>query len=413
MAIMPPTREYSPPLEAAAPSGIEFDLLDLLLVMAERKKTIILATVIGLFLAMGLVMLVHPMYTSKVTIMPPQQGQSSAALISQLGSLASLTGLGNGSGMKDPNDLYLAILQSDTIGDALIKRLDLLSVYHTKKLSEARRVLSANTKFLSQNGGLISITVKDGDPHRAAQIANAYVDELHAINSHLVIGEAGVRRLFFSQQLALEKDRLTDAEIALKETEEATGAVSPSGQTGLAIGQVAQLQSQIINHEVQLDTMRNSATDQNPDVVRLNNELQSLREQLRQMENAQQGKGRNPGDILLTPRALPADQLEFLRKQRDVQYHTLIFDLIARQFEAARLDEAKASPVIQVLDPAEPPDRKSSPFRALWVLIGAILGFIYGCTRVISSYVYSRVIADEVYAQKVGQFKRALRFRST
>src|SRR3984885_3038764 len=146
MAIMPPTREYSPPLEAAAPSGIEFDLLDLLLVMAERKKTIILATVIGLLLAAGLVMLVHPAFTAKVTIMPPQQGQSSAALISQLGSLASLTGLGNGSGVKDPNDLYLAILQSDTIGDALIKRLDLLSVYHTKKLSEARRILLANTK---------------------------------------------------------------------------------------------------------------------------------------------------------------------------------------------------------------------------------------------------------------------------
>jgi tyrosine-protein kinase Etk/Wzc len=412
MAIMPPTREYSPPLEAAAPSGIEFDLLDLLLVMAERKKTIILATVIGLLLAAGLVMLVHPAFTAKVTIMPPQQGQSSAALISQLGSLASLTGLGSGSGVKDPNDLYLAILQSDTLEDGLIKRLDLLSVYHTKKLSEARRALSGSTKILSQNGGLISISVKDGDPHRAAQIANAYVDELHAMNSHLVIGEAGVRRLFFSQQLTLEKDRLTDAEIALKETEEATGAVSPSGQTGLAIGQVAQLQSQIISHEVQLDTMRNSATDQNPDVVRLNNELSSLREQLRQMESAQQGKGRNPGDILLTPRALAADQLVVLRKQRDVQYHTLIFDLIARQFEAARLDEAKASPVIQVLDPAEPPDRKSSPFRALWVLIGAILGFIYGCTRVIGSYVFGRVMADEVYAQKVGQFKRALRFRS-
>jgi tyrosine-protein kinase Etk/Wzc len=412
MAVMPPTREYSPPLEAAVPSGIEFDLLDLLVVIAERKKTIILTTLLGFCIGLGLVMLVKPSFTAKATIMPPQQGQSSAALISQLGSLASLTGLGNGSGMKDPNDLYLAILQSDTIQDSLIKHLNLLSVYHTKKLSDARRALSGSTKFMSQNGGLITITVKDGDPHRAAQIANAYVDELHAMNSHLVIGEAGVRRMFFSQQLALEKDRLTDAEIALKETEETTGAVSVSGQTGLAIGQVAQLQSQIISREVQLDAMRNSATDQNPDVIRLNSELQSLRDQLRQMESAKPGKGRNPGDILLAPRALPADQLEFLRKQRDVQYHTLIFDLIARQFEAARLDEAKASPVIQVLDPAEAPDRKSSPYRALWMLIGGVLGFIYGCTRVISSYVYGRVVADEVYAQKLGRFKRALRFRS-
>jgi tyrosine-protein kinase Etk/Wzc len=100
---------------------------------------------------------------------------------------------------------------------------------------------------------MISITVKDGDPHRAAQIANAYVDELHDINSRLIIGEASVRRNFFSQQLALEKDRLTDAEIALQQTEESTGAIAPVGQTGIVIGQVAQLQSQIISREVQLD----------------------------------------------------------------------------------------------------------------------------------------------------------------
>src|ERR1700677_5160592 len=188
MAIMPPTREYSPPLEAAAPSGIEFDLLDLLLVIVQRKKAIILATVIGLLLAFGAATLVHPTFTAKVAIMPPQQGQSSAALISQLGSLASLTGLGSGA-MKDPNDLYLAILQSNRIADALIKRLDLMTVYHAKKVSQARLKLAGNSKFMSDKGGLITITVKDEDPHRAAQIANAYVDELHNINNHLMIGE--------------------------------------------------------------------------------------------------------------------------------------------------------------------------------------------------------------------------------
>jgi tyrosine-protein kinase Etk/Wzc len=410
MAIMPPTREYSPPLEAAASSGIEFDLLDLLLVMVQRKMFIMLATLIGLVLAFGAATLVKPTFTARVAIMPPQQGQSSAALISNLGSLASLTGLAGGA-MKDPNDLYLAILQSNRIADALIARLDLKTVYHARTLPEARLKLAANSKFMSDKGGLINITVKDADPHRAAQIANAYVDELHAINSHFMIGEASVRRAFFTQQLALEKDRLTDAEIALKQLEETTGAVSPPGQTSIAIGQVAQLQSQIISHEVQLDTMRNTATEQNPDMVRLNNELQSLREQLRQMESAKQGRG--AGDILLTPRGLPADQLEFLRKQRDVQYHTLIFDLIARQFEAARLDEAKAAPVIQVLDPAEPPDRKSGPYRALWTLIGGVLGFLYGVGRTIGSYVYGRVAADDMYAQRLSQFRRAARFRST
>jgi uncharacterized protein involved in exopolysaccharide biosynthesis len=95
-----------------------------------------------------------------------------------------------------------------------------------------------------------------------------------------------------------------------------------------------------------------------------------------------------------------------------VQYHTLIFDLIARQFEAARLDEAKASPVIQLLDSAQAPDRKSGPFRALWTLAGGVLGFFFGCARVIGSYVYSRLEADEVQAERLGQFRRALRFRS-
>ncbi len=403
---MPPTREYRSPAES---SGIEFDLLDLLLVIIERKYTIILATFIGMLVTTALVFLIHPVFTAKAVIMPPQQGQSSAALVSQLGSLASLTGLSSGGGLKDPNDLYLAILQSNTIADALIKRLNLKDVYHTGKLSQARMKLAGNSKFLSDKGGMIAIEVKDEDPHRAALIANTYVDELHSINSRLIIGEASVRRLFFSQQLALEKDRLTDAEIALKQTEEQTGAVNPSGQTGVVIGQVAQLQSQIISREVQLDAMRTSSTDQNPDVIRLNTELESLRQQLRGIESLH--KDRKPGDISLNSRVLAEDQLAFLRKQRDVQYHTLIFDLIARQFEAARLDEAKAAPVIQMLDPAEPPDRKSGPFRALWTLVGGVLGFLYGCGRVIGSYVYGRVAADEMYAQKLGQFRRALRVR--
>jgi tyrosine-protein kinase Etk/Wzc len=407
MAIMPPTREYTPPREATR-AGIEFDLLDLLLAIAERKNTIILATVLGALIATGLVLLKHPVFTAKAVVLPPQQGQSSAGLLTQLGNLASLTGLGS-SAAKDPNDLYMAVLQSNTVEDGLIKHLNLMAAYKTKKLTQARFALTNNSKFVSEKGGMISITVKDEDPHRAAQIANAYVDELHDINSRLIIGEAAVRRNFFAQQLALEKDRLTDAEISLQQTEERTGAISPTGQTGVVISQVASLQSQIIGREVQLDALRTSSTDQNPDVIRLNTEIAGMREQMRALESVQ--KGRKPGDISLTSRALPEDQVVFLRKQRDVQYHTLIFDLIARQFEAARLDEAKASPLIQVLDPAEPPERKSGPYRALWVLVGLILGFLLGCVWVIGSYVHSRVVADPDSAARLAQFRRALSFR--
>jgi tyrosine-protein kinase Etk/Wzc len=409
MAVMPPTREYSLPLEAT--TGIEFDLLDLLLVMAEQKKKIILFTALGMLIAIGLVLLVHPTYTAKAAILPPQQGQSSAAMISQLGNLASLTGLGSGASAKDPNDLYMAVLQSETVQNGLIKHLDLLSAWHMKRLSQARKTLTDNSKFVSEKGGLISITVKDGDAKRAAAIANAYVDELHEINSHLIIGEAGVRMGFFEKQLAIEKDRLSDAEVALQEAEEKTGAISPAGQTSVVISQVASLQSQILSREVQLDTLRQSSTDQNPEVMRMSSEVDGLKSKLRDLESLQ--AGRKPGDISLTSRSLPEAQILILRKQRDVQYHTLIFDLIARQFEAARMDEAKASPLIQVLDPAVPPERKSAPFRALWALAGAVLGFLFGCIRTVASYVSSRVVADPSAAARLSQFRRALSFRST
>src|ERR1700730_10820941 len=314
MAIMPPTREYSPPRETAR-VGIEFDLLDLLLVMAERKNKIILSALIGMLITTGLVLLMHPFFTAKAVVLPPQQGQSSAGLLSQLGSFAALAGLGSSGSAKDPNDLYLAVLQSNTVADGLIKRLNLMTAYKVKKLTDARRMLAAGSKFVSEKGGMISITIKDGDPHRAAQIANAYVDELHDINSRLIIGEASVRRNFFSQQLALAKDRLTDAEIALQQTEETTGAISPMGQTGVMISQVAALQGQIITREVQLDALRTSSTDQDPDVIRLNTEIAAMREQMRALESVQ--KGRKPGDISLTSRALPEDQVVYLRKQRD------------------------------------------------------------------------------------------------
>ena len=144
-----------------------------------------------------MVLPIHPLFTAKAMILPPQQGQSSAAMISQLGDLAALTGFGSSGSVKDPNDLYMAVLQSNTVADALIKKLNLMSAYHVRRLSEARQALAANSKFMSEKGGMISITIKDGDPHRAAQIANAYVDELHDINSRLIIGEASVRRNFF------------------------------------------------------------------------------------------------------------------------------------------------------------------------------------------------------------------------
>ncbi len=193
------TREV--PLETSTPpAAAEFDLLDLLLVLAARKRVIFLATAAGLLIAAILAFFViRPMFTAEAVIMPPQQEQSStSALLGQFGALASMSGVGSSLGLKSPNDLYLGILKSDTIADRLIKRFNLMQLYHEKLLSNARRDLAKRSKFLSGKDSLINISVDDHDPHRAAAMANAYVTELHNLNDHLAITQASQHRVFLS-----------------------------------------------------------------------------------------------------------------------------------------------------------------------------------------------------------------------
>jgi len=399
---------HEAPVDRATPR--EFDILDVLLIIAARKRLIFLTSVAGFVLAIGLVLLVKPSFTAKTMILPPEQEQSSGAvLMGQFGALASMTGLGGSLGIKNPVDLYIGILQSESVVDRMIKRFDLMAFYHAKRLSDVRAALRNSSKFIADKDGMIAISVTDHDPKKAAAMANAYVDELYRVNNRLALGGASQRRLFYEQQLAQEKDRLADAEVALKQTEEKTGVIAPSGQTETIIRQVAQLQAEITSREVQLDALRTSSTEQNPDVIRLNTELSGLREQLRELES---GTAKHAaGDISITTANVPTAGLEYIRKERDVKYHQLLFDLLARQYEAARMDEAKSAPVIQVVDPALVPDRKSAPFRALWALTGGILGFFLSIGWVLGSHIYQRMAADEEQGRRLAVLRQELKLR--
>ena len=388
----------------------EFDILDVLLILASRKAFIALLSLIGFVLGIVLVLLVAPTFTAKAWIMPPEQQQSSSsALMGQFGALASMTGMGAGLGIKNPVDLYIGILQSQSVADGMIRRFDLMHLFHAKYVSEARFRLQKTSRFVAEKDGMISIAVDAGDPHRAADMANGYVDEMYKLNNRLAIGGASQKRLFFEQQLAQEKDRLADSEVALKETEEKTGVIAPSGQTENIIRQIAQLQAEITSREVQLDALRTSSTDQNPDVIRLNTEVSGLRRELHDLESG--SSTRNPGDISISSRNVPQAGLEYIRKERDVKYHQLLFDLLARQYEAARMDEAKAAPIIQIVDPAQVPDKKSAPFRALWAITGGFLGFLFSCAWVLSKYIYQRMASDKEQGARLAMLRQELKLR--
>jgi uncharacterized protein involved in exopolysaccharide biosynthesis len=314
-----------------------------------------------------------------------------------------------GGSLKNPTDLYIGLLGSQSVTDAMVKRFDIIRLYHPKRFSDARLMIQKAAKFVANKDGTISISVNDRDPRKAAAMANAFVDELYNLNNRLALGGSSQKRLFFEQQLAQEKDRLADAEVALKKTEEATGVIAPSGQTETIIRQVAQVQADITLREVQLAALRTSSTEQNPDVIRLTSELNGLRGQLRDLES---GTAKHaPGDISITTANVPQAGLEYIRKERDVKYHQFLFDLLARQYEAARIDEAKAAPVIQVVDPALPPDRKSAPFRALWAIVGCALGFFLSAAWVFGTHIYRRLEADEEQARRLALLRQELKLR--
>ncbi len=300
------------------------DLLDVMLVFARQKWVLLGFTLLGA-LALWIYSLTQPrLFEADAIIMPPQEQQSSSAL---MGQLSMLSGLGGAAGLKSPSDLYIGLLASRSVRERIAKDFDLAKVYQYKTESQAAAKLFSRTKVSAGKDSLITIKVRDQDAKRAAGLANDYASSLFALNSTLAIGQAAQRRLFFDQQLQQEKDQLADAEIALKQTEEKTGMIQIAGQTSVVISQIAQLRANITSHNIQLSALRASSTDENPDVIRVRSELTGLIEQLRALEG-RSGAG-NSDDLGLSSKQVPGVSLEYIRKERDVQYHQTLFELLA------------------------------------------------------------------------------------
>jgi tyrosine-protein kinase Etk/Wzc len=350
-------------------------ILDLLIVLAERKWLILLSTFICGALATIMAFRTPPTFTATAVIMPPQQQSSSAAaLLGQLGGIASMAS--QSFGYTNPKDLYIGLLSSRTVADGLIAKFSLQEVYKAKTLSAARKALAGRTTFVSDKSSLIKISVIDRDPKLAAKLANGYIDQYQELNSNLAITEASQRRLFFERQLENEKNKLIEAEAALKQTQEQKGLFQVSSQVDAMIRSMAQVRAEIAAREVNMQRLKAGATAQNPEVLRQEIELKALRNQLKSMEASDTQK--SAGDPFLSTSMVPAAGLEYTRRLREVKYRETLFELLARQYEAARMDEAKESSIIQVIDPAIPPDRKSAPARRNYVIIGILLGGFLG-----------------------------------
>jgi tyrosine-protein kinase Etk/Wzc len=352
----------------------EISLVDLARTLGRRKSMMARAVLISTATAAAVAFLIPAKYTAEAVILTPQQSQPSLSAVAQLTGLGSATGLSSlgmlaGFGLRSPSDLYVGILESRTIADAIIDKFNLKQVYDVADYYTARKRLKRYTSIKAGKDTLIRVRVEDRDPRRAADLANAYVNELAEQNSRVAVTEASQRRLFYETQLAKEKDALADAEVAMRDTQKSTGLVAPSGQAEGLIRAVSQLHAEILSRQAQLEAMKAYAADTNPRLEIVKRELSALQAELDKLERG----NHIPGTPEVPAGQLPEAGLQYVRKYRDVKYHETLFEILAKQYEAARLDEAKSAPLVQTVDRAVAPEKKSWPPRALIIIAAAVL----------------------------------------
>jgi uncharacterized protein involved in exopolysaccharide biosynthesis len=359
----------------------DIHLLDLLIILSKRRKFILLFTLSVAVLTTITVLLIPKQYTAETVVLPPSQSTSiSSALLSQLGgsgagggALASLAG--GSLGVKNPSDMYVALFHSRTVEDSVIQRFGLMARYRAKRMSNARTAFeSHSTVLLGVKDGLLRITVTDRDPGLAAEIANGYVEEYRKLSANLAITEASQRRMFFQQQLLEARGNLTTAEEAMKSTQESTGVLQIDSQARSLMESAATLRGQAVSKEVQIQAMRSYAAEDNPELIIAKRQLAALQAQLGKLA------GNDSGSDFIVPKGkAPEVGMEYLRKLRDVKYYETIFELMAKQFEMAKLDEARQGAMIQVADVAVPPDKSSFPKCIIIVLGATLLSLFAAC----------------------------------
>ena len=348
--------------ESNSPMGMqeaddEISLLDLLQTIVDNLRLLVLGPLAVGLTALGISFLIPPTYTAKTQFLPPQQQQSAAA--SMLASLGSLGGLaGAVGGIKNPADQFLAYMKSVTIQDSLIDRFKLLERYEAKTKMETRIELTKNVRAVSGKDGLISVEVDDTDPKFAAELANAHVEELGKLLGKLATTEAQQRRLFFEKQLTQAKEKLIQSEIELKSTG-VSGSVLKSNPAS-AVAAVAGLQAGVTAQEVKLGAMRGYLAETAPEFKQALNELANLRAQLAKQETD------SPSNSNKTA------QGDYVSKYREFKYNETLFELFAKQFEIAKVDESREGAVIQILDAAQAPERKSKPKKALIAIVATL-----------------------------------------
>jgi len=386
--------------------GVTGLVINILTQLASRKRMILSVTG-GAMLGGLLSSLLLPVrYTSVTRIMPPRQTQSTTAILNSLPGIAAMgDAMSGGLSLRDPNAIYVDLMKSRPVADAIIERFNLMQVYREKNRTDTRRDLEKNTEIVSEMSALISISVTDKDKKRAADIANAYTEQLRALSKIISVTEASKRRLFYEEQLKNQKEVLVGAELAFQQVQLEKGVVQLDAQAKAMIEGLATLRAQVAAKQVEVQALRSYSTEHNPDVQLAEQELAATQAEVARLEQS----NHSPEIASLGLKNIPGAGAEYLRAQHELLYQQALYDMLMKQYEAAKLDEAKEAAVIQVVEPGIEPERKSSPHRMQIVLLSTMGGFLLSCFLTWALWWRGVARADPETAAAIQNLRCALR----
>lgn len=388
----------------------EINLLELLRVVVKNLPLIVKITTAAIILSVVYSLTLKNVYTAKATLLPPQKdsGGGAAALLASIGGggLAGLAGgLGGGS-----SDMFMGILKSRTVSDAVIKRLDLNTELMSKNTDDTRKKLQALVKFQAGKDGIITITADYKEPAKAALLANTFIDELQKKSLQLNLTKASTERSFLEKRLVMVRQDLKRAEEDMKGFQEKNKTIKADTQAAVAIEGIARLRAEVVSKEVKLAALRNSMTDENPEIRTLLAGLTKLKGQL----NSMSGTG-DSGGVIPSVGNAPSLGVEYIRRLRELKIQEALFEQLTKQFELAKISEARDSSSIQVLDEAVAPLRKSKPKRSLIVILSTVTAFFCSVFLVFIREYLAKLSPEDsaIMDEMKGTLKGMLRLRRT
>ena len=335
-----------------------------------------------------------PIFTAYARLLPPQTNTATAStLLNQVGGGAALGS--SALTLKNPSDLYASLFMSRSIQDAVIAQFDLAKHYKQDDIDDLRQLVAKRTKVDVGKDGIITLSYTDKTSERAADIANGMIEAMYAIARRLAREEALRRESYYEVLVNEAKARLLAADQKLRDLEEQTGLTRMKGQEEASVAVATELQGMIATRQIDLSKMRLSATENHPQIIRMQAELSALRAELQSVEKENRSRT-NPGGTPPSSRTYRTDKpmlvpfadyprvrtiVEPLR--REVEMNNNVLDQLVKARALSRIDESRDLSIIQVLDSAVAPTKRSGPRPLLNAFIGATIGFLLAVVLVL------------------------------